>query len=182
MRKMTGRPEAVPGRAAHPDQRRGPGARPLPAALLPPGRTRRRSSTSSTPPPAGGFVPERRGKSTRWRCRRQGLRHDPPGWQAGGGHHHGHRPADQDLIKDPEIAPIVPIIPDEARTFGMDAMFPSQKDLQPARAALHLRGRQADAGLQGERARPDPARGINEAGSTASFTAVAPRTPPTASR
>ena len=38
----------------------------------------------------------------------------------------------KDLLKDPEIGPrIVPIIPDEARTFGMDAMFPVQKIYNP---------------------------------------------------
>src|SRR5690606_1091252 len=31
----------------------------------------------------------------------------------------------KDLMRDPEIGPrFVPIIPDEARTFGVDAMFP----------------------------------------------------------
>ncbi|MCZ3385850.1 MAG: pyruvate dehydrogenase (acetyl-transferring), homodimeric type [Actinomycetia bacterium] len=38
----------------------------------------------------------------------------------------------KDLLKDPEIGHrIVPIIPDEARTFGMDAMFPVQKIYNP---------------------------------------------------
>jgi pyruvate dehydrogenase E1 component len=38
----------------------------------------------------------------------------------------------RDLIKDPEIGDrIVPIIPDEARTFGMDSMFPTQKVYSP---------------------------------------------------
>jgi pyruvate dehydrogenase E1 component len=38
----------------------------------------------------------------------------------------------RDLIKDPEVGNrIVPIIPDEARTFGMDSMFPTQKVYSP---------------------------------------------------
>jgi pyruvate dehydrogenase E1 component len=38
----------------------------------------------------------------------------------------------RDLIKDPEIGErLVPIIPDEARTFGMDSMFPTQKVYSP---------------------------------------------------
>ncbi|MFT4298612.1 MAG: pyruvate dehydrogenase (acetyl-transferring), homodimeric type [Aeromicrobium sp.] len=38
----------------------------------------------------------------------------------------------RDLMKDPEIGPrIVPIAPDEYRTFGMDSMFPSAKIYSP---------------------------------------------------
>ena len=46
----------------------------------------------------------------------------------------------KDLLKDQEIGPrFVPIIPDEARTFGMDSLFPTHEDLHPARPALHRR-------------------------------------------
>ena len=46
----------------------------------------------------------------------------------------------RDLFKDPGIGSrIVPIIPDEARTFGMDFLLPDAKDLQPVRSALHGR-------------------------------------------
>ena len=46
----------------------------------------------------------------------------------------------KELIKDQEIgARFVPIIPDEARTFGMDSLFPTAEDLQPARADVHCR-------------------------------------------
>ena len=65
----------------------------------------------------------------------------------------------KDLMRDKEFGQrIVPIIPDEARTFGMDSFFPTVEDLQPARAALHLGRPRADAGLQGVHAGPDPAR------------------------
>ena len=38
----------------------------------------------------------------------------------------------KDLFKDPNIGPrLVPIIPDEARTFGMDSLFPVQKIYSP---------------------------------------------------
>ena len=38
----------------------------------------------------------------------------------------------KDLMKDPEIgARFVPIIPDEARTFGMDSLFPTAKIYSP---------------------------------------------------
>ena len=79
----------------------------------------------------------------------------------------------RELIKDGEIgARFVPIIPDEARTFGMDSMFPTQKIYNPngqqytsVDASLMLAYRESEEGqLLHE--------GINEAGSTASFTAV----------
>jgi pyruvate dehydrogenase E1 component len=79
----------------------------------------------------------------------------------------------KDLIKDPEIGGrVVPIIPDEARTFGMDAMFPSQKIYNPhgqlytsVDAKLMLAYKESEHGQILH-------EGINEAGSTASFTAV----------
>jgi pyruvate dehydrogenase E1 component len=79
----------------------------------------------------------------------------------------------RDLIKDKEIgARFVPIIPDEARTFGMDSMFPTQKIYNPhgqlytsVDAELMLAYRESEQGqLLHE--------GINEAGSVASFTAA----------
>src|ERR1700712_781772 len=79
----------------------------------------------------------------------------------------------RELIKDKEIgARFVPVIPDEARTFGMDSMFPTQKIYNPhgqqytsVDATLMLAYRESEQGqLLHE--------GINEAGSTASFTAV----------
>jgi len=79
----------------------------------------------------------------------------------------------RDLIKDKEIgARFVPIIPDEARTFGMDSMFPTQKIYNPhgqlytsVDAELMLAYRESEQGqLLHE--------GINEAGSLGSFTAV----------
>ena len=89
----------------------------------------------------------------------------------------------RELIKDKEIgARFVPIIPDEARTFGMDSMFPSQKIYNPngqqytsVDAELMLAYRESEQGqLLHE--------GINEAGSMGSFTAAGTSTPPTASR
>ncbi|WP_025355415.1 pyruvate dehydrogenase (acetyl-transferring), homodimeric type [Kutzneria albida] len=79
----------------------------------------------------------------------------------------------KDLIKDEGIGGrIVPIIPDEARTFGMDAMFPSQKIYNPhgqlytsVDAKLMLAYKESEQGQILH-------EGINEAGSTASFTAV----------
>jgi pyruvate dehydrogenase E1 component len=79
----------------------------------------------------------------------------------------------RELIKDDEIgARFVPIIPDEARTFGMDSMFPTQKIYNPngqqytsVDASLMLAYKESEQGqLLHE--------GINEAGSVASFTAA----------
>ena len=79
----------------------------------------------------------------------------------------------RELIKDPEIGPrFVPIIPDEARTFGMDSMFPTQKIYNPngqlytsVDAKLMLAYKESQQGQILH-------EGINEAGSTASFTAI----------
>ncbi|WP_219905359.1 pyruvate dehydrogenase (acetyl-transferring), homodimeric type [Actinopolyspora mortivallis] len=79
----------------------------------------------------------------------------------------------KELAKDSEIGPrLVPIIPDEARTFGMDSMFPSQKIYNPAGQTytpvdyqLMLAYRESDRGQILH-------EGINEAGSVASFTAA----------
>jgi pyruvate dehydrogenase E1 component len=79
----------------------------------------------------------------------------------------------RDLIKDKEIGwRFVPIIPDEARTFGMDSMFPTQKIYNPhgqrytsVDAELMLAYRESEQGQILH-------EGINEAGSVASFTAA----------
>ncbi len=78
------------------------------------------------------------------------------------------------LLKDPDIgARVVPIIPDEARTFGMDALFaefkiyaPFGQQYEPVDAGLMLSYREASNGQLLE-------EGITEAGAMASFTAAA---------
>jgi pyruvate dehydrogenase E1 component len=79
----------------------------------------------------------------------------------------------RELLKDAEVGPrLVPIIPDEARTFGMDSMFSVQKIYNPHGQTyasvdrdLMLSYKEAtDGQLLHE--------GINEAGCAASFTAV----------
>src|SRR5262245_47216044 len=77
------------------------------------------------------------------------------------------------LLKDPEFgARVVPIIPDEARTFGMDALFsefkiyaPFGQQYEPVDAGLMLSYREAANGQILE-------EGITEAGAMASFTAA----------
>ncbi len=79
----------------------------------------------------------------------------------------------KELLRDKEIGwRIVPIIPDEARTFGMDSWFPSLKIYNPngqtytsVDADLMLAYKESESGhILHE--------GINEAGAVASFTAV----------
>lgn len=79
----------------------------------------------------------------------------------------------KDLMRDKDFAPhVVPIIPDEARTFGMDSFFPTIKiysphgqNYTPVDHELMLAYRESRTG---QIIHP----GINEAGSVASFTAV----------
>ncbi len=79
----------------------------------------------------------------------------------------------KDLMKDKNIGPRwVPIIPDEARTFGMDSLFPTAKiysphgqQYTPVDRELFLSYREATTGQILH-------EGINEAGSVASFTAA----------
>ncbi|MGB3302915.1 pyruvate dehydrogenase (acetyl-transferring), homodimeric type [Gordonia sp. (in: high G+C Gram-positive bacteria)] len=79
----------------------------------------------------------------------------------------------KELLRDKEIGKrIVPIIPDEARTFGMDSWFPTLKIYNPhgqnytsVDAELMLAYKESESGRILH-------EGINEAGSTACFTAV----------
>jgi pyruvate dehydrogenase E1 component len=77
------------------------------------------------------------------------------------------------LLKEPDLGSrVVPIIPDEARTFGMDALFaefkiyaPFGQQYEPVDAGLMLSYREAKNGQILE-------EGITEAGSMAAFTAA----------
>ncbi len=79
----------------------------------------------------------------------------------------------REMVKNSEIGErFVPIIPDEARTFGMDSMFPTQKIYNPngqqytsVDASLMLAYRESEQGQILH-------EGINEAGSVGSFTAA----------
>ncbi|OBJ73402.1 pyruvate dehydrogenase (acetyl-transferring), homodimeric type [Mycobacterium sp. 1274756.6] len=79
----------------------------------------------------------------------------------------------KELLRDKEIGPrIVPIIPDEARTFGMDSWFPSLKIYNPngqlytsVDAELMLAYKESEVGQILH-------EGINEAGAAASFIAT----------
>jgi len=123
----------------------------------------------------GGFLPERRAKS-------RPLTLPPSDVYAPVKTGSGHQEVAttmatvrvfKELLRDSNIGPrIVPIIPDEARTFGMDSWFPTLKiynrngQLYTAvDAQLMLAYKESETGQILH-------EGINEAGSTASFTAV----------
>ncbi|MBI1378478.1 MAG: pyruvate dehydrogenase (acetyl-transferring), homodimeric type [Frankiales bacterium] len=79
----------------------------------------------------------------------------------------------KDLMRDPEIGRrFVPIIPDEARTFGMDSMFPTSKIYSPHGQTYTSVDRDLVLAYKEATTGQILHEGINEAGSVASFTAV----------
>jgi pyruvate dehydrogenase E1 component len=79
----------------------------------------------------------------------------------------------KELLKDPEIGKrFVPIIPDEARTFGMDAMFPVQKIYNPSGQTYQSVDRDLFLSYKESQQGQILHEGINEAGSAASFQAA----------
>ncbi|TRZ72315.1 MAG: pyruvate dehydrogenase (acetyl-transferring), homodimeric type [Streptomycetaceae bacterium] len=79
----------------------------------------------------------------------------------------------KDLIKDPGLGSrIVPIIPDEARTFGMDSLFPTLKIYSPNGQQYQAVDRELMLSYKESTSGVILHEGINEAGSVASFTAV----------
>ena len=166
----------------------GAGDQPVPAAVLPPGREVRRDGV-----PAGAAR-----SSSAVTCRRGGPSTKPltipePERFADVKRGSGKQKIAttmafvrllKDLMKDREFGKRwVPIIPDEARTFGMDSLFPTAEDLLAARAEVHLGGPGAVPVVQGGDHRSDPARGHQRG----RFGGLVHRrrhrrTPPTASR
>jgi pyruvate dehydrogenase E1 component len=79
----------------------------------------------------------------------------------------------KDLIKDPGLGSrLVPIIPDEARTFGMDSLFPTLKIYSPKGQKYLSVDRDLMLSYKESTSGVILHEGINEAGSVASFTAV----------
>ena len=79
----------------------------------------------------------------------------------------------KDLVKDPGLGSrIVPIIPDEARTFGMDSLFPTLKIYSPNGQQYKAVDRELMLSYKESTTGVILHEGINEAGSVASFTAV----------
>ena len=80
----------------------------------------------------------------------------------------------KDLLKSPEFGDrIVPIIPDEARTFGMDAFFPTAKIYNPNGQHYISVDRELLLNYKESVSGQILHTGINEAGSVAGFTAAA---------
>ena len=117
----------------------------VPAAVLPPGRELRRDRSTCT---------ERRARARRLPARRGAPTRKPlvlPGdavyddMKRGSGKQKVATTMAfvrllKDLMKDKEIGTrFVPIIPDEARTFGMDSLFPTAKIYSPHGQQLHAR-------------------------------------------
>jgi len=79
----------------------------------------------------------------------------------------------KELIKDENIGSRwVPIIPDEARTFGIDAMFPTQKIYNPAGQQYLAVDRELFLSYKESETGQILHEGINEAGSASSFIAA----------
>ena len=79
----------------------------------------------------------------------------------------------KDLMKDPEVGPrIVPIAPDEFRTFGMDSMFSTAKIYNPAGQSYESVDRKLLLAWKESPQGQLLHEGISEAGSMASATAV----------
>ena len=158
------RPQVLPRYPAHPDLRR-PSSRKTricrrtttPARRLPEIRymlDRRRA--------LGGFLP---GTSHQVQgahaARPRHLQGAQEGLgQPGGGHHHGHRAHVQRVVaRQGDWAAHRSDHPGRGPHVRHGLVVPQPQDLQPQRPALHRRGRRVDAGVQGIRNRPDPARG-----------------------
>jgi pyruvate dehydrogenase E1 component len=79
----------------------------------------------------------------------------------------------RDLMRDKEFGPrVVPIIPDEARTFGMDSFFPTAKIYNPHGQLYTSVDRELMLTYKESESGQILHTGINEAGSVAAFTAA----------
>lgn len=79
----------------------------------------------------------------------------------------------KELIKDKNIGPrLVPIIPDEARTFGLDALFPTKKIYNPAGQQYLSVDRELFLSYKESETGQILHEGINESGAAASFIAT----------
>ncbi|MGC5166593.1 pyruvate dehydrogenase (acetyl-transferring), homodimeric type [Luteimicrobium sp. DT211] len=123
----------------------------------------------------GGFVPERRGTSQELTLPDDKVYE---GLKRGSGHQEVASTMAfvrllKDLIKDKEIGKrIVPIIPDEARTFGLDAIFPTAKIFNTQ--GQHYLAVDRDLMLSYKESEQGQVlhTGINEAGSASAFQAA----------
>ena len=170
-------PQGLPRQPAAPDQRRAARGGPLQRAVLPPGPGRRGDPVRPRAPrrSSAAVLPQRRTKHAPVH-----LPDDSAYAQVKKGSGKQQVATTmafvrllKDLMRDKEFGQrIVPIIPDEARTFGMDAFFPTIKiynphgqNYTPVDAELMLAYSEAKDGQILH-------LGINEAGSVAAFTAA----------
>src|SRR4029078_5909858 len=80
----------------------------------------------------------------------------------------------KDLMRDPEIGKrFVPIVPDEARTFGMDSLFPTAKIYSPHGQTYEAVDRELLLSYKESTQGQILHEGITEAGSMASLIAAA---------
>jgi pyruvate dehydrogenase E1 component len=124
----------------------------------------------------GGFVPERRGH------RAAALQLPAEKAYAGLRRGSGKQPVAttmavvrllKDLMKDPQIGSrFVPVIPDEARTFGLDAIFPTAKIYSPHGQTYEPVDREQLLSYRESKTGQILHEGITEAGSMASVTAA----------
>ncbi|WP_038468861.1 pyruvate dehydrogenase (acetyl-transferring), homodimeric type [Arthrobacter sp. PAMC 25486] len=123
----------------------------------------------------GGFVPERRSKHTELEL--PGDKTYEVANRGSGKQHAATTMAFvrllKDLMRDPKIGQrIVPIIPDEARTFGIDAFFPTAKIYNPNGQNYLSVDRDLVLAYKESISGQIVHAGINEAGSVAAFTAA----------
>jgi len=118
--------------------------------------TRRATHTALTLPPASGYEVARRGSGTQYAATTMAFVR-----------------LLRDLMRDTAIgARIVPIVPDEARTFGMDAFFPTAKIYNPSGQNYMSVDRELLLAYKEAVSGQILHAGINEAGSVAAFTAA----------
>lgn len=123
----------------------------------------------------GGFLPERRSKYVDFALPDEKAYATP---KAGSGHQEVATTMAfvrmlKDLLKAEGAGErIVPIIPDEARTFGMDAFFPTAKIYNPSGQHYISVDRELLLNYKESEAGQILHTGINEAGSVAAFTAA----------
>ena len=128
-------PQGVP-RPALPGHPRQPARGPVQPALLPPGQRLRRDRLPAGAAPGARRLPARSGGSSRPSSSCPGDEMYAPLMEPAGGAKVATTQAFvrllRDLMRDKEIGQrIVPIAPDEFRTFGMDSMFPTAKIYNP---------------------------------------------------
>ena len=163
------RPQGLPRRAAHPDHGRASSRGPLPPPYYHPGRGLRGDPVHARAPQGSWAATCPSGASSHGRCTLPDDRSTTACSKGSGNQEIATTMAFVRLLKDLMRERsfgnrFVPIIPDEARTFGMDSFFPTAKIYNPhgqqytsVDRELMLAYKESDEG-------PDPARGHQRGG------------------